>query len=832
MKYNFKIFVPVIINFAKPFLVMKVSQLNKCISILSFIFFCGGNMFAQDKKTIEAHYISHPLVIDGVLDDSVYQMVKPAKDFLQIQPYNGKPSIQPSEVYYFYDQTAIYVGAMLYDSAPDSIFNFFSERDNIGMSDFFGVYLDPYNQGQLAYGFFITPAGVQTDIKAVKSDFDSEDDTWNAVWESKTKITERGWVVEMRIPYSALRFSEKANSNWGLNMFRNIRRYNSNNSWNLVDRKVSGFIHQEGQLSGIKNIKPPVRLSLSPYSSSYFQVDGGKNTTDFLYKGGLDLKYGINESFTLDMMLIPDFGQIQSDDKQLNLSPYELFYSEKRQFFTEGTELFQRGNIFYSRRIGAAPKFADKPAQSLIEHEIVDYNPSETQLINASKISGRTANGWGLGFLNSNSLASYATLRDTITGAKRKILVQPFTNYNVSVVDKSLKNNSYISIINSNVSMLDNPFLANVTATEFQFRDKSLKFALKGKAGLSTRGDTARENGYFASLGIDKNRGNLQYGILQNVYSDKFNPNDLGYLHNNNQLLTEAYIYYQIIEPFWKIRECNGNFWWDYTRIFNPSTVFDNKFGFNARTLLKNNYRISVNGGYGTEKHDYFEPRVSGRYFVSPHLFWYNYNLTTDTRKHLWGYFHYGGYQLPGTDRHGYMGNAELYLRIGQRLQFSYMGSFNTDINDYGYVDKTNDDKSIYFAQRNVHTLENIFITSYAFNNKTTISIRARHYYSGAANKKYYQLQTDGNLQTDDTYNQNKDTNYNAFNVDMLFRWIFAPGSELSFAWKNSISTSGNEVLGGYWRNLDRTWRSDQINSLSLKVLYYIDYNRIQRKRA
>jgi len=308
------------------------------------------SLMANEKKSMEAYRLMLPITVDGVLDEPIYQQVPPAKDFVQLQPYNGKPSFQPTETWLFYDQTAIYVGAMLYDSSPDSIFNYLTERDDTGTSDYFGVYIDPYNQGQLAYGFFVTPAGVQIDIKAIKnSDGDNESSDWNAVWDSKTRITDKGWIVEMRIPYSALRFSNKAGDAWGLNFFRNIRRYNSNNSWNFIDRNGSGFIYQEGALTGIKDIKPPVRLSLSPYLSTYFNT--GKNDDPFLYKGGLDLKYGLNESFTLDMMLIPDFGQVQSDDRQLNLTPYELYYNEKRQFFTEGMELFNRAWIFYSRRI-------------------------------------------------------------------------------------------------------------------------------------------------------------------------------------------------------------------------------------------------------------------------------------------------------------------------------------------------------------------------------------------------------------------------------------------------------------------------------------------------
>ncbi|HEY5589953.1 MAG TPA: DUF5916 domain-containing protein, partial [Paludibacter sp.] len=657
----------------------------KNLAGLLIAFLVGTSLLAQEKKSVEVLPISTPLTIDGILDEPVYSQVKPAKDFVQLQPYNGKPSLQPSEVYFFYDQTAIYVGAMLYDSAPDSIFNYLTQRDNIGMSDYFGVYIDPYNQGQLAYGFFITPAGVQVDIKAVKSDGDNEDANWNAVWESKTRITDKGWVVEMRIPFSALRFSEKTGKTWGMNMFRNIRRYNSNNSWNMVDRNVSGFIHQQGQLTGIKDIKPPVRLSFSPYLATYLESKSG-STSDFLYKGGLDLKYGINESFTLDMMLIPDFGQIQSDDKKLNLSPYELYYSEKRQFFTEGTELFQRGNIFYSRRIGAGPKFS--AYNSVGNNEIIDYNPNETQLVNATKVSGRTNDGWGLGMLNAMSLPSYAILKDTLTGNKRNVLVQPFTNYNVTVIDKSLKNNSYISLINSNVSMFGNPFRANVTATEFQLRDKSKTYALIGKGGISSRGDSIYETGYYTYLGLQKNKGKLQYGISQNLYSDKYNPNDMGYLQRNNQLLTESYIYYQVVEPFWIIREFNGYVFWDYLRTYNPNTIYGNQTGYNANVIFKNNYNINVNGGYSTDLYDYYETRVMGRFYTNPQNYWYNFNLNTDNRKNLNFYFHYGHTKHPSTDQVANYGDLQGSLRLGQRFQIDYALSFNNTINGVGFVDK------------------------------------------------------------------------------------------------------------------------------------------------
>ena len=792
-----------------------------------FLLLIISTLVAQTKKKVDAYKIATPLCIDGKLDEAAYSYALPAKDFVQIQPYNGKPSQQPSEVYFFYDQTAIYIGAKLYDSHPDSIFNYLTERDNTGMSDYFGVYFDPYNQGQLAYGFFITPAGIQVDMKAVKSDSDNEDGNWNAVWESKTAITDFGWTVEMKIPFSALRFSEKAGSDWGLNIFRNIRRYNSNNSWNFIDRKVSGFIHQEGILSGIKDIKPPIRLSFSPYIAAYFEPKSSNGTSQFLYKGGLDLKYGINDAFTLDMMVIPDFGQIQSDDKKLNLTPFETFYDEKRQFFTEGTELFQRGSVFYSRRIGSNPKFSAD--NSLKNNEIIDYSPTETQLVNATKISGRTDKGWGLGMLNTMTLASNAIVKNTDTGISRNVMVQPFTNYNVTVVDKSLDYNSYISLINTNVSMLDNPFHANVTATDFQFRDKTKTYALKGKGGVSVRGDSVNETGFFSTLRFEKNQGKLLWGVGENIYSDRFNPNDLGYLQRNNQVSTEAWIYYQIIDPFWIIRECNGDIWLNYNRMYNPNTEFDKELGYECMIRFTNNYLFYSDGRITTDQFDYYEPRVKKRYYLNPQRWLINLNLNTDQRKDLNFSFHYGIINQPANGRIEHDIDAYATYRLGKQLEFNYSISSINSRNEVGFTDYVSSGDSIIFAQRNVTTLINTFSTSYILTNNASFSLRARHYWSGVANNTYFLLQPNGSLVNNIGYTHNKDQNYNAFTVDIIFRWIFAPGSELSLAWKTTSFADDNTVNYNYGSNLEKSWLN-QTNSLSLKVLYYIDYNNLIRK--
>ncbi len=805
-------------------------MMNKVNLVAILLFTTIISVTAQTKKTVECYVIDEPLKIDGILDESCYAEALPAKDFVQLQPYNGKPSYQPSEVYFFYDQNAIYVGAMLYDSAPDSIYNFLSERDNIGMSDYFGVYFDPYNEGQLAFGFFITPAGVQTDIKAIKTSYDYEDDSWDAVWQSKTSITNKGWIVEMRIPYSALRFPIKDIHTWGMNMFRNIRRYNSNNSWNMVDRNVDGFIHQQGIMTGIKNIKPPVRLSFSPYVATYFEHRESTGESDFVYRGGLDLKYGLNESYTLDMMLIPDFGQIQSDDKQLNLSPYELYYQERRQFFTEGVELFNRGDIFYSRRIGSYPKFSSDASDNLNDDEIVDDMPSETQLVNATKVSGRGKNGMAVGILNAMSLNSYATIKDTITNASRDVLVQPFTNYNVSVIDQSLKNNSYISLINTNMMVANNPFMANVTATEFQFRDKNLKYALSGKGGVSYRGAEDKETGWFADLELAKNKGKWTYGVEQSAISDDYNPNDMGYLQRNNRFDTDAYLSFRQVEPFSIFRQNYSNIWYEQNRVMEPWDLLNHEFGGYTSFQFINNYYFEVNFAYTCNGRDYDEPRVDGRYFYKANSHNYNFYISSDHTKKLHGYAYFGSFKRPDRDQKEYWCGLGLEYQIGQKLNLEFDTSYDTETNDYGYVNSNDDQDSISFGRRNVATIENVLELEYTFNNKLSLELRGRHYWSGVEYKDFYLLQEDGSLNHDENYDENHDYNFNAFNIDMVLRWVFAPGSEMTLGWKNSIFDVDDRSIQNYKKNLDIIWRSPQTNTISFRILYYIDYNTVFNK--
>ena len=449
------------------------------------ILFVSTSLFSftqtPQKKEYTAVRISSSPKIDGVLDDSCWMNVAIATDFTQSEPNPGNSSRQKTEVKFVYDNFFIYISAMMYDTHPDSILCELSKRDNAFFgpnADAFGFLIDTYNDGQNALFFGVTSCGVQADTKA--SDPDNFDDSWNVAWESKVKISNNGWMAEIKIPYSAIRFPKKENQEWGINFFRQIRRYREFSDWNPVNPEEQGLIHQSGILKGITHIESPLRLSFSPYISSSLDIYDG-NTAHSI-NGGADVKYGINESFTMDMTLIPDFGQVRSDDKVLNLSPFETRYDEQRSFFTEGIELFNRSNIFYSRRIGGEPLCYGSADYLKDSNEIITKNPSSSQLYNATKISGRTRGKLGIGFLNATTANTFAVALDTISGQERQIMTDPLTNYNVFVLDQTLRNNSYISLTNTNVTRDGNWYDANVTGTQFKLNNKANKWSVNGNA--------------------------------------------------------------------------------------------------------------------------------------------------------------------------------------------------------------------------------------------------------------------------------------------------------------------------------------------------------------
>lgn len=422
--------------------------------LFALLFFLKSHSSAAE--VIPRHYtatrIHTAINIDGKADEPAWQEGILTGDFTQLDPVEGAAVTQRTEFRLVYDNTSVYLTAHMFDTHPDSILRELGNRDEGSSlnSDAFRFGLDPYNKRQSGYVFEVSASGVQSD------EFDS-DISFDAVWESAVSIDSTGWIVEMRIPFSAIRFPASDNQVWGVQFARVIRRNREYAQWTLTPKNVMNRMIYWGEMNGLNNIEPPLRLSLTPYLSLYSEraprtTEAGFNGYDnsWSYSGGADIKYGIDERFTLDMTLLPDFSQVQSDNKVKNLSAFETIYEEKRPFFKEGIQLFSKGNIFYSRRIGKIPSLYYAVADSLKEGEVLEKNPAATRLLNATKLSGRTDKGLGIGIFNAVSGNTYASIRQP-GGQRRKILTEPLSNYNVIVLDQQLKNNSNIFIINTNV---------------------------------------------------------------------------------------------------------------------------------------------------------------------------------------------------------------------------------------------------------------------------------------------------------------------------------------------------------------------------------------------
>jgi len=508
------------------------------LHLICFLLLCPVLSFGssgdpvESKKLFAKRLAEQTIKIDADLSDLAWQGAPEAQGFIQMDPFPGESATHDSQVKLLYDNKFIYIGALMKDSEPDSINTQFSERDDVGVVDWFGFTLDTYQDGQNGVGFFVTAAGVQVDTKYSEGGFGNTDplqagdESWDAVWESETKITEEGWVVEIKIPYSALRFAKSAVQSWNINFCRMIRRYREQSFWSPVTPTGSGFMVESGVLEGLQDIQSPLRLSATPFLAGYTQIVKDPDASPIKSKassfnGGMDIKYGINEAFTLDMTLIPDFGEARSDEQVLNLSPFEVRFDENRQFFTEGIELFDKIGVFYSRRVGGTPLNYGRVDGQLDSLEIIETNPTKTRLLNATKVSGRLESGLGIGIFNAVEGNSFAEVRNTETNQIRTINTGPLTNYNVLVFNQNLKNNSSATLINTNVMRAGADYDANVTGTEINLNNKknTYRIGMSGAASVKfypDRNDTGHTWGFSGG----KTAGNLSWSLGYNEESD------------------------------------------------------------------------------------------------------------------------------------------------------------------------------------------------------------------------------------------------------------------------------------------------------------------------
>ena len=799
-------------------------------SIFRFLFllcFCFG--YSQ-KKTLNTQFTTEKIVIDGKFDEGAWLKADVAKDFVMWMPDNGTPEPHKNrtEVRVVYDNEAVYFAATMYDEDPKKILKELSQRDDSGTTDRMGIFINGYNDGQQEFSFIISTAGVQEDF--LYTETNGEDSSWNAIWESKTQITDFGWTAEIRIPYAALRFTSEKKQTWGINFIRDFRRDRTFYSWNLIDNKINSRGNQEGVLNGIENITTPTRLFLIPYSSFYLNSNATQKTKGDL-KGGVDIKYGINDAFTLDAILVPDFGQTTFDNVILNLGPFEQQFNENRPFFTEGTELFSKGNLFYSRRIGGSPTInAD-----LNDNESFTTYPAKVNLLNALKISGRTKNGLGIGVLNAVTEKTEATITNDITGATRKALIEPLANYNVMVLDQRFGTNSSVSFVNTNVTRNGNGRDGNVSALLFDLNTKKNTYNLTGdyKYSLVNGFGIDQKKGYNSSITFGETSGKFQFGGGAEYVSKDFDKDDMGIQFQSNYHSLYSNWSYRILSPTKTFNMFNI-----YVNLYSE---FDNRsgriqqgmvnFNLNSRTK-KNNYYGTGFNARPIKTYDFYEPRTQ------------NQSGFLEIPEAINGYFYFSSnynnrFAFEFNPSYGIVnekGRINYGISISPRYRFSdhFSLNFNFDFsqqnNNIGYVGDNSVSNEIFMGRRDRSTYINTLQGKFTINSDMNFNLSLRHYLSYATYNQYYSLQKDGSIVPTLNHTENSNSNFNAWNLDLSYSWWFAPGSQISILYRNSAALFENEFKRDLGTNIRNVIDKEALNHVfSVSVRYFIDYNSLKK---
>ena len=508
------------------------------------------------RKVVRATRTDVPPVLDGAVTDPQWQTASAILDFTQAEPVeDGRPT-ELTSVRILYDDRAIYVGVICYDTYPGGIVRQLSRRDRSTEADRFTVMIDSYFDRKSAFVFGANVSGVQSD-GILSQEGKVYDPSWDAVWEVKTRIYADGWSAEFAIPFNALRFSEDVHPEyvWGVNFRRFISRKREVDDWVMVPRTDPYEIPRWGTLRGILGVSPPLNLVLLPYVSASSTIESPSSQTTNHFGVGGDVKYGLERNFTVDATINPDFGQVEVDQSVLNLTVFETLYPEKRPFFIEGNQFFTFGSsyddtplpVFFSRRIGKQPTLSSSltvPAGATV----VD-NPSQTTILGAAKFSGRSSSGFSIGALSALTDEEHATIRDS-AGSEYTQRTEPGASYNVLRVRKELDGGSWLGGI------------ATITGKE------SSRPAISGGVdwNIHFAGETHSLDGYLAGArsgqGDNEQTGGAGRLLLSRIagsrwsylasydfYGKNFNINDIGFFSRPHDHGGYAQLLYRMLIP-------------------------------------------------------------------------------------------------------------------------------------------------------------------------------------------------------------------------------------------------------------------------------------------
>jgi hypothetical protein len=827
------------------------------------------------RLTVQAVRAVHAPAIDGDLNDEVWAQAPEITGFTQHDPDDGKPATQKTIVKVAYDEQALYVAARLEDTKP--VTTLLGRRDNELASDWFRIYVDGQHDRLSGASFWVNPSNVQIDMVLYNDTYN--DWSWDAVWQSAAKIVPGGWIAEVRIPYSQLRFNDAATQTWGVNFMRTISKNNEVDRLVNTPKGENGTVSRFADLTGIEGIHPARAFEIVPYgvtrSDLTSRIDAGDPFTrrrDARIDGGVDVKYGLTSNLTLTGTVNPDFGQVEVDPAVVNLGTFETFFPEKRPFFTEGVQMFRFGQgpansrwnfnffgpqWFYSRRIGRSPQGTGNVSADYVEA------PNETTILGAGKITGKFGKGWSVGVLD--AVTDKETARVSLSDLRDRTTVEPMTNYFVGRLAKEY-GNSRIGFLFTGVNrkvpeelsyLRSSAYVAGVDGyTQFHKKDWLLEWMVGGskvtgseEAIASTQQSSAHYyqrpdadyvhfdptrrslSGWGGRAMLGKQTGHWKPNVQVQAYSPGFEANDVGFMPRADEIVTHAVMMYDNQELKSKYLR-NANIWvgkfqnWNYGGDLLANGVFGN---WNVEAK---NYWYGF--GWFGKAGDTMDDRATrgGPLAQRPGNWDLGAGIGSDSRKKLSFELSQGNFSAKDG---AYYRSVNLYLnyRPTSNVRLSISPSYSRSHDRQQYVQQNTNpgaregfnNRDYVFGQLEQHQFDMGTRVEWTASARLSMQLYMQPFIGTGAYHDYTRLSAAGSgiySPYDPSLVDNPDFNFRSLRGSAVVRWEFRPGSALYVVWNENRSDTMGSGDFRLRRDLSSLRNALSRDVFLLKVSYWL----------
>jgi len=785
-------------------------------------------------KVIHAVRTDGPIVLDGLLHDWRWQAATPVEDFTQFYPNEGDQPTERTSVRILYDDRALYIGVICYDSEPRGIVPQLTRRDRGSEADRFTVQIDSYHDHRTAFVFSTNVAGVQSD-GFLSQDGNVYDLSYDAVWKVHTARHREGWSAEFEIPFNAIRFSPRSDARyeWGINFRRYISRKRETDEWVMVPSTERLLIARWGHLHGIEKITPPLNVSLIPYVSGTASFESEAPgirpfKSDQTGSAGIDLKYGISRDFTLDVAINPDFGQVEVDQSILNLTVFETYYPEKRPFFVEGASLFEFGSavdhtplaLFYSRRIGQRPLgsyFVSPPPGGSVE-----ANPLVTTILGAAKVTGHSESGLSLGLLTTATAEENAVVKDS-TGNTQTIRTEPRGTYNVLRVKQEFGGSSWVGVMGT-LAAREKRQPAYSGGIDWNLRFDDGRYTLDGYlAGARSSSTRVRPDGAAGRVLFSKIAAeHWFYTASYNFATPYFSSNDLGifnmpryhggyvqllYREVKAEVLFRRYAFSLVPEVRWN---------WDGVRTLAQAEV-----SFTADWI--NFWRSTLKYTINDRAYDDSERGIIGLYKRPAHH-WLRLSMQTDERQAL-SVALTTDFKIDQKQKTSFSTLVGITLRPASNIELMPLFYFErtrreeTGVLRGGRIINVGD--MSLFADRDVDEIDLAMRGIITFTRTLSLQFYTQILLARGKYEKHRVL-IGGDEFVGVAQPPPADFNYAIFDANVLLRWEFLPGSTIYLVWTQSRFGDSGNYATDFGPRLRETFKLPHDNAVLLKMSYWL----------